>query len=173
MRRFTIAALAMSGLFAVAQVLTVSPDAHVRASTGLTKSEQARLLPALQSATGDDRPDLLNSFRAYKESLAKTGTPAIIAISAKDCGVHSNCPFLVLLQHGSADVLILNSVAGDWNLKDTRHHGFRDIILTNYQGIRQLVSTWLYDGQSYRVSACMDRTSDGAQHETPAVQCGF
>ena len=166
-----IAAL-LFGMLAVGQVLTVGPGGRVHRTSALTKSERAILLPALQDSVGDHNPDLLASFSIFEEPLSRTGIQAIIAISVKNCGVHGNCPFLVFRQKGSVDVPILNSVAGDWDLKDTRHHTYRDIVLTNYQGIHQVITTWQFDGQTYRVSTCIGRTAN-TQKKLPVSECGF
>jgi hypothetical protein len=86
--------------------------------------------------------------------------------------VNPNSSFLIFQQFATTDTPILDSVAGDYDLADSRHHGYLDVILTNYQGIHSLVSVWQFDGQRYRVTKCTEKTSDGTQKEIPASQCG-
>jgi hypothetical protein len=129
----------------------------------LSAKERAMLLPALQAATGAQQADLLRSFTVFELPLAAKGEPAIVAISRIDCGVHPNCGFFVFRQQNSVDVPILNSVAGDWDTKDSRHHGYRDIVLTNYQGVRKVIATWQFDGKRYRVNACVEQAANGTQ----------
>lgn len=167
----TVVALLLLAFPAAPQVLTVGRDGRTRPSATLTAREKAVLLPALRDATGDASANLA-SFSVFQEPLSNTGTPAIVAISLKDCGAHHDCPFLVFRKAGSVEIPLLSSVAGDWDLKETRHHGYRDIALTNYEGVQKLVYIWRFDGHKYRVSACTDRTADGAPQSLPLSQCG-
>ncbi len=157
----------------LSQVLTVAPNGKSR-TVGLTEEQKAILLPALQNATGDHSPNLLNTYTAFPEPLAKKELPAIIAISVVvGCGAsHPNCIFLVFRQENGNDIPILNSVAGDYDLQDSRHHGYRDIVLKNYQGIHTMISQWQYDGTQYHVHTCEDSTSDGKHQNAPLNQCG-
>jgi hypothetical protein len=153
-----------------AQVLTVGPGGKNQISS-LTEKQKATLLTALQDATGEDRPDLLREYTVFPEPLAKQGPPAIIAISSH-MGANADSSYLIFRQQGDSDVPILDSVAGDYDLRDSRHHGYLDIVLTNYQGVHWIVSVWQFDGQQYRVSKCTEKSTDGTQKERPASQCG-
>lgn len=172
-RSLTIIAIFLLAVPGKTQVLTASLNGHVRSTSAPAEKDRAILLPAIQGAVGDDSPDLLKLFSAFKSRSQVRKPPAIIAISLKNCGVHPNSEFLVFRQLGSIDVPILNSVAGDWALKDARHHSFHDIVLTNYQGVHRMISTWQYDGRRYRARDCIDQTADGTQNEKPANQCSF
>jgi len=136
------------------QIVTVAPDGATRISR-LSAAQKAILLPAIQDATGDHSPDLLQAYSVFPEPLTAKGPPAILAISTKvGCGVNPNCIFLVFRQEHDKDVLILDSVAGAYALKENGHHGYRDIVLTNYMGIHSEVDRWCYDGRQYRMEAC-------------------
>lgn len=179
MRRRQLCASVVALLFATAcipQVLTIDPRGIPQSSTPLSKAAKAALLPALQGATGEHRPDLLRDFSAFAEPLALKGPPAIIAISnsvKSGCGYgNPNCIFLVFRQTRNADVLILDSVAGDFNFRDSRHNGYRDNILTNYQGMRSVVSVWRYDGRRYAVHDCTEKTSGGGETALEPDKCG-
>lgn len=170
----TIAAKFLMGIFLGAQVLVIPSNSRQHWEwnpSKLTEKERRLFVPALQDATGIRNPDILATFSLFKVPLSRTGTLATIAISLRDCGAHRNCSFLVFQRSASAYVSILDSVAGDWTLKDARHHGYRDIVLTNYQGVSRMVSTWDFDGKRYRVSGCIEVT-DGAQDEKPLKFCG-
>lgn len=168
----TIFALLMIGVLSGAQVLTVGPNGHSRWQSKLTEKERALLVPALQSATGEYGPGLLKLYTAFEVPLSRTGAPGIVAIS-DEISPQGNSAFLVFRQKSAAYVPILNTVAGAWDLKDTRHQGYRDIVLTNYQGVQQMISTWEFDGRQYHVTGCIQRTTDGAQREQPLNRCGL
>jgi len=168
---FTRIAILIS-LLSSAQILTVGNGGHPQVSK-LSLAQKAVLVPALRDATGDQATNILRSFTVYEAQLSDTEPPAIIAISVDvGCGVHPNCEFLVFRQQGKKDVPILNDVAGDWDLKDTRHHGYRDLVLTNYQGVHTVVSVWQYDGHRYCMSSQVDRATDGSQAQLPVNRCG-
>jgi hypothetical protein len=171
-RPLTICAAFLMGISSGAQVLTISPIDHARWTSKLTENERLILLPALQEATGEHNADVLKLFSAFEVPLSKADAPVIVATSIKDCGNHGNCEFLVFRKQTAAYVPILDSIAGDWDLKDTRHHGYRDIVLTDYQGAHWIISTWEYDGRRYHVSACTERTTDGTQDQKPLRVCG-
>ncbi|HUN83516.1 MAG TPA: hypothetical protein VMU48_04015 [Terracidiphilus sp.] len=168
---FTRIAILIS-LLSSAQILTVGNGGHPQVSK-LSSAQKAVLVPALRDATGDHATNILRSFTVYEAPLSDTEPPAIIAISVDvGCGVSPNCEFLVFRQQGKKDVPILNDVAGDWDLKNTRHHGYRDLVLTNYQGVHTVVSIWQYDGHRYCMSSQMDRATDGSQAQLPVNRCG-
>lgn len=156
----------------LSQVLTVGSDGKTQTST-LSPAQKAILLPALQDATGEHGPDLLQFFTVFSVPLAEKGAAAIFAIAANArCGgAHSNCIFLVFRQEAGGDIPILNAAAGDYDLESHRHMGYRDIVLKNYQGVHTMVSIWQYDGRKYRVHACTDETSQGTRKRVPADQC--
>ena len=165
-------AILITSLLSSAQILTVGNAGHPRVSR-LSPAQTAALVPALQDATGDHTTNILRSFAVYEAPLSDTEPQAIIAISVGvGCGVNPNCEFLVFRQQGKKDVLILNAVAGDWDFKNTRHHGYRDLVLTNYQGVHTVVSVWRYDGHRYCMSSQMDRATDGSQTRLPVSRCG-
>ncbi len=170
-RALTILVVLLLAVQARAQVYTVGKDGRARPGPGLTKSEQATLLPALRAVTDDD-PDLFTSFSAFEEPLSERSKPAIVAISHKDCDRHSNCTFLVFRKLGSADVLLLDEAAADWDFKDSRHHGYRDIVLTYYMGYRQQISTWQFDGRLYLMSTCTCWTGYGTPDVKLIGPCG-
>jgi len=168
---FTRIAILIS-LLSSAQILTVGNGGHPQVSK-LSPAQKAVLAPALRDATGDQARNILRSFTVYEAKLSDTEPPAIIAISVDvGCGVNPNCEFLVFRQQGKKDVPILNDVAGGWDLKDTRHHGYRDLVLTNYQGVHTVVSIWQYDGHRYCMSSQVDRATDGSQAQLPLNRCG-
>lgn len=170
---FTQIAVLVVTLFSFAQVFTVGASRHSHLSK-LSLAQNAVLAPALRDATGDDAPNILRSFTVYEVPLSDTDPPAIVALSVDvGCGVNPNCEFLVFRQQGKKDVPILNDVAGDWDFKSTRHHGYRDLVLTNYQGVHTLTSVWQYDGQRYCMSSQMDRATDGSQTQLPVNRCGL
>lgn len=171
-RPLTIFAAVVMGISSRAQVLTISPNDHARWTSKLTENDRILLLPALQDATGEHNADVLKLFSAFKVPLSKADAPVIVATSIKDCGMHGNCEFLVFRKQAAVYVPILDSIAGDWDLKDTRHHGYRDIDLTDYQGAHWIISTWEYGGRRYHVSACIERATDGTQDQKPLEQCG-
>jgi hypothetical protein len=172
--------LASISIFAVllslhspSQILTVAPDGTTRTSN-LSRAEKTVLLPALQSATGESAANLLQSFTIFPEPLAEKGPDAIFAISVNlGCGAaHPNCMFLVFNQENGKDSLILNGVAGEYEIGSGRHNGYRDIVLKNYQGVHTMTSRWQYDGARYRVTTCIDEGSDGSRKQAPRKQCG-
>jgi hypothetical protein len=155
-----------------AQVYTVGRTGHGHMSE-LSPAQKAILTPALRDATGERTPDILRSFTVYAVPLSDQGAPAIIAISVDvGCGVNPNCEFLVFRQDGNKDILILNDVAGDWDFKSTRHHGYRDLVLTNYQGVHTVLSVWQFDGHRYCMTSQTDRSTDGTQTQRPVNGCG-
>jgi hypothetical protein len=165
-------ALFVVSLLSGGQIYTVGKGGHPQVSQ-LSHAQKAVLVPALQDATGDHRTDILRSFTVFEAPLSNTEPAAIIAISVSvGCGVDPNCEFLVFRQRGKKDVPILNDVAGDWDLKNTRHHGYRDLVLTNYQGMHTAVSVWQYDGRRYCMSSKIDRATDGSKTELPVTRCG-
>lgn len=165
-----IAVLVVS-LLVSAQVFTVGRAGHSHVSK-LSPAQKAVLAPALRDATGDQTTNILASFTVYEVPLADKEPPAIIAISVEvGCGANPNCEFLVFRQLGKKDIPILNDVAGDWDFKSTRHHGYRDLVLTNYQGVHTVLSLWQYDGHRYCMSSQTDRTSDGSQMQLPVNRC--
>src|SRR5580658_458900 len=166
-----IAALIIS-LGCSAQVFTVG-----RAGPGhmseLSPAQKAVLKTALQDATGEHTPDILRSFTVYAVPLSNKDAPAIIAISVDvGCGVNPNCEFLVFRQDKNKDILILNDVAGDWDFNSMRHHGYRDLVLTNYQGVHTVLSVWQFDGHRYCMTSQTDRSTDGTQTQRPVNGCG-
>ena len=166
-----IAVLTVS-LVSSAQVLTVGKAGHSSMSK-LSPAQKAVLAPALRHATGNHTTNILRSFTVYEVPLSDKEPPAIIAISVDvGCGVNPNCEFLVFRQLGEKDVPILNDVAGDWDFKSTRHHGYRDLVLTNYQGVHAVLSVWQYDGHRYCMSSQTDRANDGSQTQLSVNRCG-
>jgi hypothetical protein len=136
-------------------------------------AQQKALLSAVQNATGEHSPNLLEDFSVFAGQLAETGPPAIFATSENfGCGVHPNCIFLVFRPESGNDVPILNTVPGAYDLLSSRHSGYRDLVLQNYQGIHTMVSVWRYDGRQYRIYACTDETSEGTQNRVPIDRCG-
>lgn len=169
---FTRIAVLVAFLFSSAQVFTVGRAGHSHMSR-LSSAQKAVLVPALQDATGDHTTNILHSFSVFQVPLSEKGPPAVIAISVDvGCGVNPNCEFLVFRQLGEKDVPILNDVAGDWDFKSTRHHGYRDLVLTNYQGVHAVLSVWQYDGHRYCMSSQTDRASDGSQTQLSVNCCG-
>ena len=169
---FTRLAVLIVSLFSFAQVFTVGRTAHSGLSK-LSPAQKAVLAPALRDATGDHATNIFRSFTVYEVALSNTDSPAIVALSVDvGCGVNPNCEFLVFRQQGKQDVPILNDAAGDWDFTSTRHHGYRDLVLTNYQGVHTIVSIWQYDGHRYCMSSQMDRASDGIQTQLPVNRCG-
>lgn len=160
-------------LFSSAQVFTVGSAGHSHMSK-LSPAQKAVLAPALRDVTGHHTTNILRSFTVYEVPLSDKEPPAIIAISVDvGCGVNPNCEFIVFRQLGKKDVPILNDVAGDWDLKNTRHHGYRDLELTNYQGVHTVLSIWQYDGLRYCMSSQTDRATDGSQKQLPVNRCGI
>jgi hypothetical protein len=154
-----------------AQVFTVDREGHGHGSE-LSSAQKAVLAPALQDATGEHTPNILGSFTAWAVPLSYKDSPAIIAISVESgCGVHPNCPFLVFRQKDNRDVPILIDVAGDWDFTSVFHHGYRDLRLTNYQGVHTVFSVWQFNGQRYCMSSQTDRSSDGTQTRLPVTRC--
>jgi len=165
-------AVVIVSLSCSAQVFTVGRTGHGHMSE-LSPKQKAILVPALREATGEHAPDILGSFTVYAVPLSHTDAPAIIAISVgMGCGVNPNCEFLIFRQDGSKDTLILQDVAGDWDMNGTRHHGYRDVVLTNYQGVHTVLSVWQFDGRRYCMSSQTDRSSDGTQKQLPVNRCG-
>ncbi|MGB6745003.1 MAG: hypothetical protein WBE38_15250 [Terracidiphilus sp.] len=168
---FTRIAVLVVSLSCSAQVFTVGRAGHGHMSE-LSPEQKAILAPALQDVTGEHAPNILRSFTVYTVPLSRTDAPAIIAISVYvGCGVNPNCEFLVFRQDGDKDTLILQDVAGDWDLNSTRHHGYRDLVLTNYQGVRTVLSVWQFDGRRYCMSSQIERYSDGTQKQLPVNRC--
>ncbi len=166
-----IAALIVS-LDCSAQVLTVGREAQGHMSE-LSPGQKAVLVPALQDATGEHAPDILRSFTANMVPLSAKDAPAIIAISVEvGCGVNPNCEFLVFRQDGNKDVLILNDVAGGWDFNSSRHHGCRELVLTNYQGIHTVKSVWQFDGNRYCMTSQTDGATDPTQTRRAVNRCG-
>lgn len=138
----------------------------------LSPAQKAVLAPALQNATGERTPDILRSFTVFTVPLSNDDSPAILAISVNaGCGVNPNCEFLVSRQHENKDILILSDVAGDRDFKSTRHHGYHDLTLTNYQGVHRPLSVWRFDGHQYCLTSQTDRSSDGAEKKLPVNHC--
>lgn len=168
---FTQIAVLVVSLSCSAQVFTVGRTRHSHMSK-LSPAQKAVLAPALRDATGDRTTNILGSFSVYEVPLSDKEPPAIIAISVGvGCGANPNCEFLVFRQLGKKDVPILNDVAGDWDFKSTRHHGYRDLVLTNYQGVHTIFSVWQYDGHRYCMSSQTIRASDGSQTQLPVNRC--
>jgi hypothetical protein len=168
---FTRIAAPMVSLSCSAQVFTVGRAGHGRMSE-LSPAQKAVLAPALQNATGEQTPDILRSFTVFAVPLSNNDSPAIIAISVKvGCGVNPNCEFLVFRQHGNKDIPILSDVAGDWDFNSTRHHGYLDLTLTNYQGVHRVLSIWQFDGNQYCMTSRTDRSSDGTQKKLLVNHC--
>jgi hypothetical protein len=168
---FTRIAALIFSLGCSAQVFTVDRAGHGQMSE-LSSAQKAVLAPALQDATGEHTPDILRSFTVYAVPLSNKDAPAIVAISVEvGCGVNPNCEFLLFRQDGNKDTLILSDVAGDWDFNSTRHHGYRDLVLTNYQGVHTVLSVWQFDGHRYCMSSQTDRSSDGSQAQLPVSRC--
>jgi hypothetical protein len=169
---FTRIAVLIISLGCSAQVFTVGRAGRGHMSE-LSPAQRAVLAPALQDATGEHAPDILQSFTVYAVPLSDKDAPSIVAISVDvGCGVNPNCEFLVFRQDGNKDILILNDVAGNWDFNSTRHHGYRDLALTNYQGVHTVLSIWQFNGHRYCMSSQSDRSSDGIQKQLPVNRCG-
>jgi hypothetical protein len=170
---FTRIAALIFSLGCSAQVFTVGRAGHGRMSE-LSSAQKAVLAPALQDATGEHTPDILRSFTVYAVPLSNKDAPAIVAVSVDlGRGVHPNCEFLVFRQDGNKDILILSDVAGDWDFNSTRHHGYRDLVLTNYQGVHTVLSVWQFDGHRYCMRSQTDRSTDGTRAQLPVNRCGM
>lgn len=167
LRRLAIAALALSWLLteaATAQVLIVGPKGPVGWDR-LSSHEMGRLAEAL----GEPRKSVLQDYTVYHEPLAETGPESIIAVSTH-FGANPNSGFLVFRQTPRRDVLILFAAAGDWKILASRHHQYRDLVLTEYEGVHRFVTRLQFDGQQYRAATCTEFTQEGAEsRETP---CG-
>jgi hypothetical protein len=152
------------------QVLTVKPDGAVH-TTALTPRQEAILATALEGATGEAGPNLLSEYQAFPLPLGPGNAAAIVAISMH-YGANADSAFMIFRQEKDQDVLILNSVAGDYDFRDVRHHGYRDMVLTNYMGVHQMVSVWRFDGEHYQVARCTEKTAGGPDSELPPGRCG-
>ena len=137
---------------------------HVRAFS-CTKSSPGTCASKRNRGADARHPAFLHGFPV---PLSNNDSPAIIAISVNaGCGVNPNCEFLVFRQHENKDILILSGVAVDWDFNSTRHHGYHDLTLTNYQGVHRVLSVWQFDGHQYCLTSQTDRSSDGAERKLP------
>lgn len=169
---YVLLAMLLCVTLAPAQMTTVGSHRKLRTSS-LSKAEKTILISALEAATGENKADLLSDFQVFPEPLARTGRPSVFAISTGvECGMHRDCAFLIFREDHAQYEPILNSVAGDYDILTSRHQGFRDISLTNYQGVTSVVSVWAYDGTRYRVRSCLEKTTDGKRLAIPVERCG-
>jgi hypothetical protein len=134
----------------------------------LSPAEHAALQAAFDHYFG--KPGAMDDFTTFTESLAKRGRPAIFAISSNLARTNA---YLVFRQDRGADVLILRDLASDYQLLNSRHNGYVDIRLKAYMGIHTMVSTWRYDGSTYRLVTCIDHNeNDGSANAAPLNFCG-
>lgn len=111
----------------------------------------------------------IDDFTTFTEPLAKHGPPAIFAIPIP---TGPGNDISVFRQDQGRDLLILRASARDWQLLNSRHSGFRDILLKAYMGIDHMVSIWRYDGHRYRVATCTDHNeADGSATAAPLDFC--